>query len=177
MPHDARKNNAPIFSLTRFTNQNGEALTKSISLGPDGVPVSTAAAQMYVGAAEHIKAEGLAGVAKIIESCESSQCLSLGVIHKIWRPSAGQTVRVVTKKTLAEKPDETQTLSRAREPSFRMQTGWGFSPGDHDRKGISKNVETLLAFSGGVMGALCEVFPQLKNARRIVRASTSAGTL
>lgn len=104
MPYAARKSNAPAFQLTRFTNQNNEPLTKSIALGPDGKPVSAAAAQMWAGTAEPIEAEGLAGVAEIIDTCAASQCLSLGEINSLWRPDAGKTVPVVTKRNWEGNP-------------------------------------------------------------------------
>lgn len=153
----------------------GPLLTKTISLGSNGRPVSDGSAcRMHAGTAVTTPAPDASTLAWKIEQLAPTEAIVLGSIRTV--PS-GQTVNVVATNLLA-KLDATQrdgVIARTRdhiefptdEPAWMLL--------DYDVKGAPAPVTSALAVAGGVFPALLTVAPGLERATRVTRASTSTG--
>jgi hypothetical protein len=144
-------------------------MSKRISLTNDGKLDSDGSkCLMVTGTAVRAFAESASDLALIIQSCGSDQAIALGAL----REDLSSPVDVISKKRLDQKPG---AIARA-------QGFIDYRPGvpswcliDFDTKGMPKQVSDRIDAAGGMWNALLTVAPELANAARVSRASTSAG--
>jgi hypothetical protein len=154
---------------------SGPLLTKRISLGVDGKPVSDGSAcRIQAGTAVTTPAPDAATLAGKIDALSCAEAVVLGSIKGV---ACGQAVKVVTRDVLA-KLDATErdgVIARDREQIEFRQGEPAWMLGDFDVKGAPTSVISALAVAGGVFPALLTVAPGLERAARVTRASTSTG--
>jgi len=157
------------FSLAVFNKLSGP-LSKAISLGDDGRPISDASdCKMSAGRARNVAVNGLLGLSKLIADLDSEQALALG---QILVADDGEVLDIVTKDALTGAPDQ---IARTKDYI-------GFTEGqpsllliDFDQKGMPAEIRERIAGAGGAWKLICEVVPDLAAAGHLRRASTSAG--
>ncbi len=158
--------------LTGFVKRGGP-LTKRISLGPDGEPVSDGSAcVMSAGSAERVKVANIQELAELIGGLKSNHALALGML----RPGLPDEVEIATKTALDK-------LNGTPRPDLIARTGANifyreqptYVLFDHDTKGMPKDVEQRIHALGWFGAALMSVLPALANVACIVRKSTSSG--
>jgi hypothetical protein len=156
------------FELGRIAKEGGP-LTKTIALGRDGVPVSDGSAcVMSRGRARRFRFDGARQLADLIYGLTSGEAITLGALR-------------------GDLPDEVAIVSRdkmngAAGVVARTQEYFIFQPGapalallDFDRKGTPPAVAARLDELGGLWPGLVSILPDLANASRVLRPSTSAG--
>jgi hypothetical protein len=159
---------ASAFEVTAFTKEGG-ALTKRIWLGRDGSSQSDGSeCVMSRGRARRRRLGGMGELAELIGGQRPNEAIVLGAL----RSDLPDEVEVVTKSRLNGRAGVIA----------RTQDFIGFVPGaaavtlvDFDKKGMPGDVEARLAALGGLWPALVSIVPELANAARVMRASTSAG--
>jgi hypothetical protein len=162
-----------MIEITGFTKANGP-LTKRISLGPDGKPVSDGSAcVMAAGQARRLSFASITEFAEHIGTLASNEAIALGAL----RPGLPDQVEIVTKAKL-------QALNGAAAPNVNARTAGEITyrpkqPGvallDFDTKGMPEEITARVAELGGFWGAVVSVVPEIRGAGRLMRASTSAG--
>jgi hypothetical protein len=158
------------FELT-IIRKSGGPLTKRISLGPDGKPLSDGSeCVMSRGWAYRARFSTAKELAQLLGERESNEAILLGTL----RPDLPDQVEVVTKNKLngAAAPDVVARTAeffvyRSAEPAFALI--------DFDQKGMPPEQARRLAEAGGVVAAIAATIPELMAAARVMRASTSAG--
>jgi hypothetical protein len=167
-PSSASSSEAP-FEITIFRNRRGNPLTKEISLGPNGKPVSDGSA--CVMSAGHAKRQrvSLVQLAEVVAGLESCEALALGSL----RSDLPDGVEIVVKGKL----DAASTGQIARSSDFiSYQPGQpAFVLLDVDLKGMPGSVRERLRGLGGLTAALQAVLPAIGDAGRVSRRSTSTG--
>jgi hypothetical protein len=123
---------------------------------------------MIQGTATRATAETAGDFAKHIMSCGSDQALTLGAL----KTGLPDLVRITTERKLKEHPG---AIARTREFIDYISGSPGWALIDFDTKGMPANVAATIEAAGGVWKALLTVAPGLRRARRVSRASTSAG--
>ena len=159
----------PQFELAVFET-SGETLSKVITLGADGQPVSDSShCRMRRGKAWRYQSRNLSAFAKYIESMPHNRAIAIG------RLKAGLQPCVEVYK-------QNNSHSRARGCIARTQDNLEFSAGrpalvlfDVDTKGITDDVCDRVAEAGGYWNALVAVCSALGKAAHVIRASTTAG--
>jgi hypothetical protein len=144
-------------------------MSKHISLTNDGKLHSDGSkCLMVTGAAARAFARTASDMAGIVASCRSDQAIALGALRK----DLSDPVQVTTKDRLDQNPG---AIARA-------QGFIDYRPGipawaliDFDTKGMTREVSDRIDAAGGIWNALLTVAPELANAARVSRASTSAG--
>lgn len=164
--------NDAVIEITAFTKADGP-LTKRISLGPDGKPVSDGSACLMArGRAQRIFCKGLGAFAAHIERLQTNQAIGLGSL----RDDLIEQADVVTAQELTR-------LNGASAPHVIARTSNSivYKPGqpalvllDYDRKGMPRAVAERIGAAGGFWPALVAAVPALATAGRVERASTSA---
>jgi hypothetical protein len=158
-----------MIELTRLTKHGG-ALTKRISLSPDGTIVKDGSACLMAhGTAERVRVAGVDALAALIEELTPSQALALGAL----RPDLPDKVAITTKKKLLNGAARPDTI--ARTGSNIIYHGPAYALLDFDSKGMPAAVAAELKRLGGFWSALQTVLPALSAAARVTRRSTSAG--
>ena len=156
--------------ITLITKRDEPSLmSKRISLDADGKLKSDGSACLMVtGTAERIPAETAGDLARIIGNCRSDQAIALGALKE----ELAASVAVTIPKRLDKHPG---AITRSR--------GYiAYRPGvpawcliDFDTKGMPDEVQAKIDAAGGMWRALLTVAPDLADAARVSRASTSAG--
>ena len=158
-------------AITLFTKNRGP-LTKTIALDAAGTPKSDGGAcRMARGRAERRLLDGVADLATLIEGLNSRQAIGLGAL----RADLPDEVAIVSKTELTRITDRTGVAARTAEYVVYREGEPAFLLYDHDPKGMPADVAARVAASGGFWPTMVEVFPDLANAARLVRRSTSAG--
>jgi hypothetical protein len=156
--------------ITLITKHGVQSLmSKCISLTDDGKLHSDGSkCLMVTGTAARAFARTASDLARIVASCRSDQVIALGALKE----DLSTPVDVTTKGRLDQNPG---AITRSR--SFI-----DYRPGvlawcliDFDTKGMPKEVSDRIDAAGGMWNALLTVAPELANAARVSRASTSAG--
>ena len=159
--------------LTKLTKHGGP-LTKQISLNADGSVLSDGSACVMVrGRAQRVRLGSMQELAELIETLTSFEAIALGTL----RPDLADNVKVVTKEKIAELNGVARSDIIARtsanivyaagEPALVLL--------DYDRKGMPPHVAIQLKRRGDFWKALVSVLPELADAARVTRLSTSAG--
>jgi len=161
------------FHVTRFTKSGGP-LTKRITLASDGeVQSDGSACVMARGAAQRLQLGGMQQLAALIGGLGSDEAIALGAL----RAELPDQVQIATKRKLAE-------MNGSAQPEIIARTGAHivYAPGrtalvllDFDTKGMPSAVVDRLKECGGYWAALVSLLPDLGNAGRVMRRSTSAG--
>ena len=162
----------PVIEFTAFTKTGGP-LTKRISLGQDGKPVSNGGACLMArGQAVRMCCESLGEFAAHINQLEESQAIGLGTLHG----DLPERVNIVTAAELGR-------MNGAAAPDVVARVGSAivYRPGrpalvliDFDRKGMPRDVAERIDAAGGLWPALVAAFPPLAAVGRVERTSTSA---
>ena len=161
------------FELTRFSKVDGP-LTKRISLAPDGKVFSDGSAcVMSRGSAHRAQIGDVHQLAELIARLQPHEAIALGAL----RLGLPETVELTTKRKLDELNGEAAPAViartgghieyRAGQPAFALL--------DFDTKGMPPAVAARLDELGGFSRALHTVLPELGDAARLYRRSTSAG--
>jgi hypothetical protein len=143
----------PGACVTVFTNE-GDALSKRISLGPKGDLVKAPEANMVTGWARVVPADTASALAAIINGCQTTQALC----YATPKHASDADSRVVLKGREAN-----GAISRSKE-YFAFSDGPGWCLFDVDGFG---NVDVFVI--------LCALVPGLAKAARVCRKSTSYG--
>jgi hypothetical protein len=164
-----------MVEVVLWTKASG-ALTKRISLGPDGKTVSNGSECVMCNGTAVRAVVNLQGFKALIESCTSAQAISLGSL----RPDLpDQRLNVVTKdkwNRLEDSPGAKGGTVICRTTEFvGYQPRMGLSLIDYDTKGMPKAVDERIEALGGLWPALCSVLPELGVTAHVDRPSTSTG--
>lgn len=158
------------FQITAFAKEGG-ALTKRIVLGPDGTLKSDGSeCVMRAGDAKRVVCANLCEFAVGISECTSHEAIALGTL----RPDLLDDLRITTKAKLN---GSTANNVIARTGEFIV-----YRPGqpalallDVDTKAMPAEVHDRIKAVGGFWRSLVAVVPELEQAGRVVRRSTSTG--
>jgi hypothetical protein len=157
------------FSLAVF-NKLGGPLSKSISLGDGGRPISDASdCKMSAGNACNVVFEGLLGLGNLISGLDSEQALALG---QILDTEDGKILEVVVKDALTGAPDQ---IARSKDHIGFVEGQPGLLLIDFDQKGMPDEIRERITEAGGAWSLICQVVPELAEAGCLRRVSTSAG--
>ena len=166
--HQGNKDTCP--QITLITKRDVPALmSKRISLDADGKLKSDGSeCRMVTGTTERAFAGTAADLARIIGNCRSDQAIALGAL----KAELLATVAVTIPKRLDKHPGAI-TRSRSYIDYRAGMPAWCLI--DFDAKGMPDDIKTNVDAAGGMWNALLTVAPELANAARVSRASTSAG--
>ena len=159
--------------LTVFTKDGGP-LTKRISVAKDGTFKSDGSAcVMPRGKARRVEVGSMRELAELIEGLAVNQAIGLGAL----RSDLPDEVDVVSKEHVAQlngiaPPD---IIARTAANIVFEQDREAFALLDYDSKGMPLGVAEEVKQRGGFSGALVSVLPELADAARLTRSSTSAG--
>ena len=180
----ARRKNVTVHDLHRAGHDlrqratpgdaDGALLSKRISLGIDGKPVSDGTpCRMATGTAITTTAANANALARLIEGMLPCNALALGSIL-----GGNETsFNVVTASALARlRPEQrsNNVISRTREYINFRDGAPAWLLVDYDLKGMPTHVAGRIKAAGGLWQALLSAAPGLACAARVVRASTSA---
>jgi hypothetical protein len=163
----------PIFEITVLTKLDG-ALTKQISLTPDGTVKSDGSAcTMARGAAQRARVGNVGELADLIDRMRSCDALALGRL----RGDLPDTVEVMPKRTLdrANGSPLTDAIARTASSIVYCPKSPAFALLDFDTKGMPADVASRLDEQGGFLPVLETIIPAIARAGRVLRRSTSAG--
>jgi len=159
-----------VGEITLFESSAG-ALTKRISLGKDGQPVSDASAcRMSKGRARRVPFSSPGEFARTIAACTSTQALALG------RLIAGlpSEVKVCARAKLPGKAGSASDMTIARTLENLAFEGIGALLLDIDLKGMPEGLN-LPSMDRDWSKILTDAVPELRGCAMVCRASTSAG--
>jgi hypothetical protein len=159
----------PPIQLTVFTKDDGP-LTKVISLAKDGLVKSDGSScVMTSGKAERYYLKDITELAELIERLDSNQAIALGAL----RPELPDEIEITTKDRLDGVRYD--LIARTANSIIYEKEQPALALFDFDTKDMSPEVAQRIDALGGFWEALAEVVPELKDAARVVRRSTSAG--
>jgi len=163
---------API-EITRLAKSGGP-LTKRVYLSDTGALTSDGSACLMAdGAACRVRLDSLGAFADLIARLDPHEAIALGAL----RPDLPDQVKVTTKRRLDQ-------LNGAASAELIARTGDYIRYGrdapalalvDVDTKGLPSEVAGRVKEVGGFWKALASVAPQLDQAGRVLRRSTSSG--
>jgi len=167
---DSNSYNTPVPQITLINKRDTPALmSKKIFLDSDGKLKSDGSeCRMITGTAARAFAGTASDLSRIVQSCGCDQAIALGAL----REDLSSPISITTKASLDQNPG---AIARAR-GSVDYRPGvpaWALI--DFDTKGMPKEVFDRIDAAGGMWNALLTVAPELANAARVSRASTSAG--
>lgn len=157
-----------VFEITLLAKAGGGALTKQISLAPDGTIKSDGSAcTMACGTARRARISNVAELAELIERMRSREALALGRL----REDLPETVEVVRKRMLdrvdhAARPD---LIARTGSSIVFRPEAAAFALLDFHTKGMPADVSSRLDDRGGFWAALESVIPEIAGTARVVR--------
>ncbi|WP_370159000.1 hypothetical protein [Limimaricola soesokkakensis] len=152
---------AELPSLTLF-HSDGCPLTKKVWL-QDGQLHKTALAALSRGTAETIPVETAAELARLLDGLGSHHAISTGILRDRF------CARIGTRSCLRE-----GEVSRSLE-HFQFLAAPGWLLWDYDAKSMPEAVATRMRELGGPFEALCHLWPEVRNAARVIRPSSSDG--
>jgi hypothetical protein len=162
--------NTPVPQITLINKRDKPALmSKKIFLDSDGnIKSDGSECRMITGTAARAFAGTSSDFARIIGNCGSDQAIALGAL----REDLSSPISVTPKNSLDQNPG---AIARARSfIDYRPGVpAWALI--DFDTKGMPKEVSDRIDAAGGMWNALLTVAPELADAARVSRASTSAG--
>jgi hypothetical protein len=162
-----------MIEITVFTKHGGP-LTKRISLDASGkLKNDSSACLMTNGTAQRVATADAMALAKLIISLRPDQAIALGRL----RSGLPDKVNIVTKQSLHALNGKAppNAVTRTADNIIHAQGEPGFVLWDYDSKGMPALVRDQMTAAGGVWPALVHIMPELVNAYRVKRASTSAG--
>jgi hypothetical protein len=159
---------AVTFSVLTKT---GGPLSKRISLGPDGNPLSDGSACLMITGTATTVSLPFIKFGDVVETLTPQKAIALGTIQGA---EIGQELPVVTVRRLREGKAPAGAISRTQD-HFGLPDGPGLILIDIDLKGASPKARAAIDAAGGPFEAILTVVPALGAAPRAMRASTSAG--
>ena len=138
-------------------------LSKSLKLGKDGELKKMPEANMWQGHARRVPVGNLSELAEVIKQLKNNEAITLGRLL----PSLPDKVEVTTKEKLN---GSTGVIARAREYMCYKEGCPAIVLIDYDTHDKPANIVVKEFWK-----TLLKVCPELRNAGRVVRASTSAG--
>jgi hypothetical protein len=158
------------FELT-IIRKAGGSLTKRISLGSDGKPLSDGSeCVMSRGSACRARFSTAQALARLIGERGSNEAILLGTL----RSDLPDEVDVVTKSKL-NGAAASDVVSRTAEFFVYRSAEPAFALIDFDQKGMPLEMARRLAEAGGVETVIARIIPEFMAAGRVMRSSTSAG--
>lgn len=149
--------------LTVLTHQG--FIGKRFELGADGLQ-KTSKATFHAGTAQVLPAPDAAELARILDGLQPRDVLALGVIK------GGKTsARVLTNDT--HSPARGEIARSLAYFEHRKAQGWILL--DHDTKDMPEDVKARIAELGGGVAAIESIWPELAQAERVFRPSSSGG--
>jgi predicted P-loop ATPase len=145
-------------------------ISKRISLIDGKVVSDGSACAMGHGRAERRRVDGLAGLARLIESLSSNEALALGAL----RADLADEVAIATKAEIAASPQSTAVSRSADNISYRAGEPAPILH-DFDTKDMPAHVARRVEDAGGFWPALVSICSGLAGAAHVVRPSTSSG--
>jgi hypothetical protein len=159
-----------VGEITLFEKYSG-ILTKRISLGKDGQPVSDASAcRMSKGRARRERFSSPGEFARAIAACTSTQALSLGRLG----PDLPNEVNICARNKLPGRAGSTTVVTIARTLDSLVFEGVGALLLDIDLKGMPEGLN-LPSVDRDWPKILTAAVPELRGCAMVCRASTSAG--
>ena len=156
--------------ITVLSKDNGP-LSKKISLGPDGKPVSDGSAcVMGRGKAKRSPLNGLHHLARVIERLGSHEAPCLGRL----RVDLPDEIDIVVKSKVN---GGNNAIARISENFVFERDHPALVLLDFDMKGMTAEVSKKIADLGGFWPALVSVLPALAGVGHLIRKSTSAGIM
>jgi len=159
------------FALTAFKNSKGP-LSKRLYLDDDGRLQKTSTAELVAGRAKRLTFSSIADFAAALAAMDSSEAIALGVLAD----GLPDKVDVTTVPRLKAQANPPANLIARSQEFLRYRPG---APAlillDHDTGQMPEAVRDRIAAAGGFWPALCQACPELAQAARVTRASTSAG--
>ncbi|MCP1167136.1 MULTISPECIES: ATP-dependent DNA helicase [Limimaricola] len=152
---------AVLPSLTLFRSDGGP-LAKEVRL-ENGQLHKTALAALSRGTAETIPVETAAELARLLDGLGPHQAISTGILRD------RSCARIGTRSCLRE-----GEVSRSLE-HFHLPAGPGWLLWDYDAKSMPDAVATRMRELGGPVEALCHLWPEVREAARVIRPSSSDG--
>jgi predicted P-loop ATPase len=156
--------------LTVITKRDiPDLMSKRICLDADGKVVSDGSAcLMRTGRATRVFAETADDLAKIISQCNSDQAIALGAL----KADLAENVRITTARRLHKNRG---AIARTRDFINYQPKVPAWCLIDFDTKQMSAEARKRIDAAGGMWQALLSIAPELADAARVSRASTSAG--
>lgn len=148
--------------------------SKRLSLVNGKVVSDSSECRLWDGNARVDQVQGLEGFAVLINGLSSQEFITLGSIKEEFRPSAGKSIRVVSKAIYAALENKTGVITRTR-AYVEFPAGEGPMLLDFDFKGMPVDARKQLEAQGGPWEFLVGLFPALARAAHIKRSSTSSG--
>ena len=151
----------------------GGALTKRIRLGEDGTLIADGSAcVMSAGIAKRVVLDGLPAFAALLPTLRAHEALTLGVL----KPEHPQQVEIVTKKKLDELNGAgADCIARTGGHISYRQGQPALALLDVDTKAMPPAVADRVRQVGGFWKAVVSAVPELGQAGRVIRRSTSSG--
>lgn len=137
---------------------------KRFVIGPDGTPQKDVQATFFDGTARVVDAPDAPTLAAILSAMSSRDVLSLG------RLKGARTSSPVKSAKEAGSDDATRSLDH-----FEYAAGPGWLLLDHDTKAMPEDVVQRVADLGGGVAAIESIWPELANAERVFKPSSSGG--
>lgn len=137
---------------------------KRFDLAPDGTLAKASQATFYDGTARVVDAPDATTLATILDALTSHDVLSLG------RLKDGKTSSPVKSSKRASPDDATRSLEH-----FERAAGPGWLLLDHDTKAMPEDVAKRVADLGGGVAAIESIWPELADAERVFKPSSSGG--
>ncbi len=162
-----------MVEITRVQKSDG-ALTKRLYIDDEGqFKADGSACLMQRGTAHRATVEGAPELAELIERLGPNEALLLGRL----RSDLADAAPIVTKSARAKMNGSAPAniVTRTSDYFAYRPKSAAFVLIDFDTKGMSSGVADALADAGGVWDALCQVVPDIANAERVIRTSTSSG--
>ena len=156
---DAISQSSQITVLT-----HGSFIGKRFDLAPDGTLAKAAQAQFFDGTARLVDARDAPALAATLDALTSRDVLSLG------RLKGGKTSSPVKSSKRAGPDDATRSLDH-----FEHADGPGWLLLDHDTKAMPEDVAQRVADLGGGVAAIESIWPELVDAERVLKPSSSGG--
>jgi len=154
------------FTIAR--KAGGGLLSKKISIGNDGKPISDGSpCRMWSGTARRVVAADIHEVAETINGMDSSEAMILGT----YRPEA-ETIRLAKD---AEADAAKGIYGRTKETFHYPEGQPGLLLLDHDRKGMPPAVAARIEELGGPLAAIGYLLGGLEQFAHVYRPSTSSG--
>ena len=124
---------------------------------------------MTRGKAERYHLDNIADLATLIEGLNSNQALALGSLRR----ELADEVEIITKDEI--NGARSDLIARTAQDIVYEKDRAALTLLDYDTKGMPLSVAERVEAAGGFWDALVEAVPELKDATRVTRRSTSAG--
>ena len=161
-PSDGGKTSKNTAKITVLTH--GSFIGKRFDIATDGTLAKTSQATFYNGTAQVVDAPDAAGLVGILDQLTPHDVVSRGV----WKH--GRASAAIKTAQNAGAGDATRSLEHFEHPQ-----GAGWLLLDHDTKTMPEDVAERVEALGGGVNAIEHIWPELANAERVLKPSSSGG--